>query len=103
MKTKLSSVLCVVLMSWSINGYTQTGFGVPDCGLWINGNRQPDKAWLLGFLSGLNTDITNKDFLRKLNSAEQAYLFVDNYCRKNPLKKVSDAGVALFSELYSSK
>jgi hypothetical protein len=90
-------------MSWSINGYTQTGFGVPDCGLWINGNRQPDKAWLLGFLSGLNTDITNKDFLRKLNSAEQAYLFVDNYCRKNPLKKVSDAGVALFSELYSSK
>jgi hypothetical protein len=78
MKTILSSVLCIVLMSWSITGFTQVSFGDPDCGKWIKLNRQTDKAWLLGYLSGMNTDITNKNFLNKLDSAEQAFLFVDN-------------------------
>ena len=39
------------------------------------------------------------DWLNKVNSAEQIFLFVDNYCQKNPLKTVEDAGYALFSEL----
>ena len=105
MKTKLSSVLCVVLMSWPISGFTQvvTFFGNPDCGQYINGNRSQDKTWLLGFLSGLNTDPRAQDTLSRLNSSQQAYLFVDNYCRKNPLKSLSDAGIALFGELYNSK
>ena len=103
MKTILSSVLCVVLMSWQITTYSQAQFGDVDCGKWIKLNRQTDKAWLLGYLSGMNTDITNKNFLNKLDSVEQAFLFVDNYCRNNPLKKVGDAAVALFAELYNPR
>ena len=101
MKTKLCSVLCIVLMSWSLIGKTQslTTIGDPDCGQWIKNNSNKDKGWLFGFLSGLNFDLSNKDSLSKLNSVEQAYLFVDNYCRKNPLKSVSDAGADLYLDL----
>ena len=99
MKTKLSSVLCVVLMSWPLNGSTQVTFGDVDCGQWIKDNRSQDRAWLLGYLSGLNYPPELKDSLNTLDSAKQAYLFVDNYCRSKPLERVSSAGVALYLEL----
>ena len=101
MKTKLSSVLCVVLMSWPISGFTQfVTFGDPDCGQWIKNNSYTDKTWLLGQLTGKNGEPRWRNPLNSLNSAEQAYLYVDNYCRNNPLGKVSSAGYALFLDLY---
>lgn len=105
MKTKLSSVLCVVLMSWSISGFTQTTFGKPDCGQWIKDNSLRDKSWLLGFLSGLNSDPPNQkhDFLNELNSAEQAYLYIDDYCRTNPLNNVSQGAFKLYIDLIKKR
>lgn len=76
MKTKLSSVLCVVLISWPWIGSSQsfTTFGTPDCGEWIKQNSVRDKSWLLGYLSGINSEPLNQkyDALNELNSAQQA-------------------------------
>ena len=44
-----------------------------------------------------------KDPLDALNSADQAYLWMDNWCKANPLKKVSEGAVSLFIELMDKK
>jgi hypothetical protein len=84
----------------------QTLFGNFDCGQWISAKSDTHKAWLLGYMSGLNA-VTNPDsrkkidWLDKVNSAEQIYLFADNYCRANPLRKIESAGLKLYLELVS--
>jgi len=59
------------------------------------------KAWLVGYMSGLNSGLSNdkNDILDKINSAEQIFLWMDNFCTKNPLKRVGSGGNALFNEL----
>ena len=79
-------------------------FGGSDCGQWVNQQSEFRKTWLLGFLSGLNSGVVGTagikgDPLDKLNSADQAYVWMDNYCRANPLKKVSDGAHTLYREL----
>lgn len=81
-----------------------TTFGAPDCGKWVNAPSNQQKAWLLGFMSGMNANHQVlrpelKDPLDPLNSADQIFLWMDNYCKANPLKTVGDGGVALFTEL----
>lgn len=81
-----------------------TGFGSPDCGQWIS---QPDsisyKAWLVGYMSGLNQmyslDGNKGDPLERINSINQMFLWMNNYCTKNPLNRVSSGGVEMFIEL----
>jgi len=80
-----------------------TMFGNSDCGQWV-ANSKSDfamKTWLLGFMSGLSSGISDpkNDPLKKINSAEQIYLWMDNYCTKNPLRTVSSGGNNLFLEL----
>ena len=77
-------------------------FGVPDCGQWVNRKSEPDKAWILGFLSGLNFEHVKEgggNALKAVNSADQLFVWVTNYCQKNPMSRLSDAGVLLFDEL----
>ncbi len=79
-------------------------FGVPDCGQWVKENTQPRKAWLLGFMSGMNSvhmkGISSPaDPLDKLNTANQMFLWMDNYCKNNPLDSVADGAFALYLEL----
>jgi hypothetical protein len=45
-----AAALCLVMQS----ALSQTTFGRPDCGAWVKTPRAPDKAWLLGHLSGIN-------------------------------------------------
>ena len=66
------------------------------------------KSWLLGYLSGANAawdgvDKPATDPLSALSSAEQAFVWVDNYCKKNPLEMVSSAGMFLMIELVKKK
>ena len=79
----------------------QTMFGSPDCGQWLADRASHQKSWLLGFLSGLNVAIAEKNFdpLDRLNSADQAFAWMDNYCRNNPLKLVSAGAAKLYEEL----
>ncbi len=78
-------------------------FGRSDCGQWVAHSKSDlkMKAWLLGFISGLSSGIgrLGSDPLDKINSTEQIYLWMDNYCAKNPLKNVADGGNSLFYEL----
>ncbi len=96
------------LMFILINGMAHSqiaNFGASDCGQWTKQPNEARKAWLLGYMSGLNAALSDNhnDTLNKVNSAEQILSFVDNYCRSNPLKTVWHAGNALFAELLKSK
>lgn len=86
---------------------TFSRFGMSDCGQWLEKKNETRKAWLLGYLSGQNVlwamraeaDKLPRDPLGKLNSASQAFVWIDNYCRKFPLKTVADGADLLFIEL----
>lgn len=84
-------------------------FGVPDCGEWIAANSTHQKAWLMGYLSGMNSIQTlfpgsgPKNPLGHISSANQAYLWMDNWCKANPLKNVAEGAFSLFAELMENK
>ena len=107
--------LIVIVMTTLLNpaaamAQQHTTWGDRDCGQWT---LQTDatqvamsKVWLMGFLSGfdvLTVVLKNSSVLAKLNSAEQAYVWMDNFCKTYPLEKVSSGGAALFVELASGK
>jgi hypothetical protein len=110
MKTKLISTLlflacCIEQPAFS---YTSISFGVSDCAQWVAESKSNFalKTWLLGFITGIDNayvtiNKTNNDPLKKINSASQIYLWMDNYCSQNPLKNIADGGNALFSELLN--
>jgi hypothetical protein len=105
MKTPIKKYLAVMLATLALISqpvFGQVIFGGSDCGQWISSKTDIRKSWLVGFVSGLNTvgvAIGDKDWLAKVDSAEQIFLFVDNYCQKNPLKRIESAGQALMFEL----
>lgn len=102
MKNKLLTLVLAIGLVNPVLASTKT-FGNPDCGAWVNpaskyatlGNR----AWLTGFLSGLNWDEYYKKALNKVSSAEQIFLWMDNYCKTNPLEKVGSGAKILMEEL----
>lgn len=104
MKARL--LLLVVLATATFPVSAGVSFGGADCGQWFNeAKRLNAKIWLSGYLSGLNSAIGKKfgDPLSKLSSMEQAFLWVDNYCRANPLSTVHEAGNDLYIELRDKK
>ncbi|CAQ71566.1 hypothetical protein [Cupriavidus taiwanensis] len=80
-------------------------FGNIDCGKWVRTPNNTQKTWLLGYLSGLAQGLSKPGFdpLNKLNSAEQAYLWMDNYCATHPLKSEADGAEELWFELIKAK
>lgn len=76
-----------------------TSFGAPDCGSWIAAPSPAHKAWLMGFLSGVNAMWKGSDPLDQVTNANQFFVWMDNYCRAHPLNKVTDGGVDLYIEL----
>jgi hypothetical protein len=95
---KLAALLVLCGISFAAVGGT-TMFGVPDCGKWIVNHTESQKGWLLGFLSGLASMDTTKDVLDSLDSADQIYLWTNNYCQANPLSTLNEAGNVLYLEL----
>lgn len=83
-----------------------TSIGRPDCGRYILSSSSEHKAWVLGYLSGVNQMLEGKtpsgkpsNPFRTLKSTEQLYLWMDNYCKKNPLENVTFGALALLIEL----
>ena len=104
MKAKSKKWLLTILLTLPLLSQGQTIFGAPDCGQWVKDNNPNLKAWLLGYMSGLNvahelSGLKPKDPLDKMSSAEQAFLWVDNFCQANPMRTVASAGWKLFQEL----
>jgi len=107
MKTKL---LLAALVAMAVSSPVSAAYviGSADCGQWVNrnGGKIPPtweglitERWLTGFLSGLNQgDSQNRNSLKKV-SAEQIFLWMDNYCKANPLKNVAYGAEDLMDEL----
>ena len=77
-------------------------FGVVDCGQWLNNQTPSSKSWVLGYLTGVNAlhnANTKENPLEKIKSADQIYVWINNYCQKNPLKSVDYTAAELFFEL----
>lgn len=84
-----------------------TIFARPDCGAWLSKQRETDKAWLLGYVSAISVSEMGRisgrnDPFGKISSTEQIFVWMNNYCQKNPLKDVSDGAFSLYIELLTS-
>jgi hypothetical protein len=95
---KLVAVAALSFAAWGVHAGT-TMFGIPDCGKWMAIHSESQKGWLLGFVSGLASMDTIPDVLDSVASAEQMYLWVNNYCQAHPLNGLNDAGNSLYLEL----
>ncbi len=93
-----ATLLIAALTSTSVYA-SATTFGAYDCGQWTRTQSAVSKAWLLGYLSGVNMMVNKGNPLGELSSAEQAYAWTDKFCQENPLKGVADAADALMIEL----
>lgn len=86
-----------------------TVYGVPDCGEWVSETRPHLLFWFAGYLSGFNqaysSFISNKSKrynpLGELKSLDQAKIWMDNWCKANPLESVDTGAIVLFNELIS--
>ena len=88
--------------------FSQTSLGAVDCEKWLTKNSVYEKIWLVGFMSGLNFmhELNNRggdDPLGQVKSSEKIFLWMDNYCRANPLKTVLDGALHLYNELRAKK
>ena len=75
------------------------------CGSWIT-VKSPTlsisyRLWLAGYLSGFAVG-TGKDILKDTDPSSLA-LWVDNFCRANPLQDLGDAAFQLANELIRLK
>lgn len=77
--------------------------GYASCGIWVQGRTKNDaggvanRFWVLGYLSGLAS--SSKVNILKGTDSQSIYLWIDTFCRANPLKDVADASEVLFQEL----
>jgi hypothetical protein len=87
-------------------------YGARDCGEWLTRKKDPYAelaitGWLTGYMSGLNAmhELNGRkdDPLKKATSAQQIFIWMDNYCQKDPLNNISDGGDALFIELMKRR
>ncbi|MBP0624006.1 hypothetical protein [Cupriavidus consociatus] len=102
MKKTLAAVIAALAMQ-APPAHAITVVGTPSCGTWVAERAKNDWlnvkniAWLVGYLTGMAV-ATDVDALKNTDN-ESLYLWMDNWCRGNPLKNVSEGGVELFKEL----
>lgn len=98
------AMLALVYMS-SASALSLLGPGTPSCGEWVKerkeGHAYAKEAWLMGYLSGIAAAHAT-DYLKGANH-ESIYLWVDNYCRDNPLDLYHNGVQNLLSELKKRK
>ena len=103
MKRILLTALIVMTVSSPVMAQTLTTLGAYDCGEWIARKKNTfiesqATSWLAGFMTGLNFDGRGKNLLKKV-SPDQIYLWMDNYCKANPLSTTVTGGQLLMYEL----
>ena len=82
--------------------------GARSCGQWIELRKTLDaveavaqESWFVGYLSGMAA-YSDTDILKGTDNPS-IFLWLDNYCRAKPLKRIDDAGDELFLELKKQK
>ena len=105
MKTLIRVITAAAICLAAQSSFAQKTFGAPDCGQWVKGGyltKQQHNGWLMGLLTGINFahwSMTNEDPLSALSSAEQAFAWMDNFCKANPLSNVLFGAATLMIEL----
>lgn len=101
MRLTIFALCCALASTTALAQGGPVIFGDFDCGGWVKANSPTSRTWLLGYLSGVNFKAATKstDPLDKINSADQIFLWMDNYCRANPLKTVQAGANELYREL----
>lgn len=109
-KTKTSLLIgftALILSSASlVHAVTIEIRGGASCGQWTESRLQDwaaigNQRWLVGYLSGLAAAY-RKDILRGTDNPS-IFLWMDNYCRANPLKRIDNGGDLLYRELVRQK
>lgn len=98
-------ILVVAVMAFTtVHAQIITSYGRRSCGVWIAVISKTDpremldaRGWLVGYLSGIAIE-RRKDILAGTD-AESMFLWMDNYCRENPLSNTVDGGIYLAAEL----
>ena len=112
MKKYLNIVaLFVCLMSGSVHaeGPILYTFKDTSCGAWAKSAENKSQrivyhAWIMGFISGYNWRSPGMQAEAKGNfSAETVSLYLDKYCRENPLKSWINGAFELVKELRGDK
>ena len=115
MRSIMFAVLLSVTSAWSgaavaeVNG-TYTALGTRGCGVYVK-NRQADPnthgylvdnlaitGWIAGWITSVNYLTTGKVHFFDTDT-ESIFLYIDKYCRGNPLNNVHQALRELFREL----
>jgi hypothetical protein len=93
----------------SAQGRVVYGFIGKSCGQWLEVRAAKGvssaqfEAYVDGFLSGENSASTGPDFLAAIpnDKGVSIYIWIDNYCRDQPLNGLSQALMALKQELLA--
>lgn len=111
MRINKMPVLYAALLATSLNSWAATTVGDVECVEWVNRNSPAMRAWLLGYMSGLNVqwaaDIQNRGEgpLEKYSSPELLFRRMDESCRieVHVADKISVRGFSLFLEMQKQK
>lgn len=107
MQNLFALIFFILLASVSAHASALTTMGAASCREWEEVRHSKDsasasalyEAWLVGDLNGLAV-ATQVDFLKNTN-IQSYFLWVDNYCKSNPLKDLSLAGFSLSLDLIA--
>jgi len=102
-------LLCVSLLASAAHAradpVTVQGFEDMSCGAWAASANSPSAraqylAWFRGFVTGVNfADSKHQIGLAQMPSDDTVSLYVDKYCRENPLSIFPGAAFKLVKEL----
>lgn len=104
----LPSLFTILLAtaSYAKDGSVVMGAGNDSCGKWLESRETPSshyqyKQWIFGFVSGTNW--TNSKKQATPPDGEATVLFIDQYCKNNPLHTLVLAAAALVQESGGQK
>ena len=99
------AILLVMNIAYAGSTPTVTGHGNVPCDSWTEARKQDDmnrlsyQAWVQGFLSGVNwSGVIYTDFLKDGDYADW-FVWLDNYCLRNPHSRIVDGVSTLVLEL----
>lgn len=82
------------------------GMGAQSCGQWIEAHKEGDvrreamRGWLGGYLTGANA-VGAGDIMRG-GRVQDAFMWMDGYCRNNPTVTIQRAADALIATLLKN-
>ena len=99
---KRNIVLAAMLLGAAVQAQAAlTVFGNFKCSAWTQDTTNARKGWVLGYLSGINTVLGEKDgdLLDKIGKSEEIYSWIDNYCGSHPDDSVQKATSQFYLDL----